>query len=427
MRVHLLGVVSLNGGDAAILAGSIAAVRSRWPDAQISASDLDPVSAARYTADVDFYPYLLDVSRVDAEGRARGGRRGRARPALMTVAASLVGRGVKDPALALLAPHERRVLEAVAGADVVCWTGGTTLTENYDMTKKLFELEVARRLRRPMVFLQQSAGPFRELRNRIALGRIFRDADLLLLRDERSLGYVREVGAPSAVTRLLPDAAFALAPITLPGAPDHGGRPRVAVSLREWDKFDGMTAERGMDRYLTSVRAAVEQLVRDRGADVVFVSTCQGRPEYWTDDSAVALTAVAGLAPDVLEHVTVDREARTPQGLIDFLAGFDAMLSTRLHGAILAACAGLPTLAVAYEHKTHEVWGQLGLSDWVLDINDLVPDKIAARMVDLLDARAAVRDTLVRALPHQRAGALAAADLVADVLAGRPLSHVWTP
>ena len=32
----------------------------------------------------------------------------------------------------------------------------------------------------------------------------------------------------------------------------------------------------------------VDGLVRDRGAEVTFISTCQGAPEYWADDSSVA-------------------------------------------------------------------------------------------------------------------------------------------
>ena len=405
MRFHVLGTVSLNGGDAAILEAQIAIFRHQFPGAEVTASDRDPEAAGRYFPRVQFSPFLS----AQFGAHRGGGRRTRLRQAFrrrrLQVAADLIGRG--RPVGPLTTAAERRALGRLRDADVLAYTGGTTLTENYDFFEKLFDLDLARRLGRPLVFMQQSAGPFDEPDNRRELRRILPSADLVLLRDERSLAYVIDVGAVPDRCHVLPDTVFALAPETLPPSPSNP-RLRVAVSLRRWWKFSGLTEQEGMTRYLDSVRAAVTRLVRERDADVVFVSTCQGRSEYWADDSAVAVDAVVELPADVRARVSVDRSARTAVELIEFLTGFDAMVSTRLHGGILAACAGVPTLAIAYEFKTQEVWGQLGLSDWAIDIEDLSPESLADRVLALVDDRAGVRAVLATALPAQRDGAISA-------------------
>ncbi len=419
MRFHVLGMVTLNGGDAAILDAQVAIFTRRWPGCTVTASDRDAGVTGKYIPGITFSPYLFRELMQDRNGATLTGRRHALRRRRLQVAAHLIGRG--RPGHLLLRTAELRALERLRGADVLAYTGGTTLTENYDIYEKLFDLDLARRLGRPLVIMQQSAGPFAHPHNRAELRRILPAVDLVLLRDDRSLGHVLDVGADPARCRVLPDTVFALVPDEMPPAPG-GPRLRVAISLRTWWRFEDLSAEDGMRRYLESVRAAVTRLVDHHDAEVVFVSTCQGRPEYWADDSQVALDAVAGLDARVAERVGVDRAPRTAAELIEFLTGFDAMVSTRLHAGILAACAGVPTLAIAYEYKTHEVWSQLGLSDWVLDIGDLRPAAFVHTVDALLENRRAIRSVLADALPTQRDAALTAADLVADVLADRPLS-----
>ena len=424
MHVHILGLVSLNGGDAAILIAQRRVLQRQWPGARVSVSDTHPEAAATYLPDVPFVPFLLPAlapgRRLPARARALLHR---ARCARVKVAASLVGRGLPGPARAVLPSSVARSFQEMARADVIAYTGGTTLTDNYGLADKVFDLDVARRLRKPLVFLPQSAGPFRKPENREGLRPVLEAADLVLLRDERSLQHVVEIGADPARCRVVPDIVFALARPEPAGSVERAGSagpPRLAVSVREWAFFRDKDKQRGMADYADALRAAVTSAVRERGAEVTFVSTCQGRPEYVRDDSAFALRVAEGLPEDVREHVVVDRAAHHPQELIDLLGTFDAMLSTRLHGAISAVCAGVPTATIAYEYKTTEVWGQLGLPEWAVDIDDVTPQVLSERVLALLDDAPRVRKLVTAAVPAMAAGAEEVGALVAGVLQRRP-------
>ncbi|WP_432520356.1 polysaccharide pyruvyl transferase family protein [Kineococcus sp. SYSU DK006] len=422
MHVHILGLVSLNGGDAAILIAQRRVLQRQWPGARVSVSDTHPEAAATYLPDIPFVPFLLPAlapgRRLPARARAVLHR---ARCARVKVAASLVGRGLSAPARAVLPSSVARPFQEMVRADVIAYTGGTTLTDNYNLADKVFDLDVARRLRKPLVFLPQSAGPFRKPENREGLRPVLAAADLVLLRDERSLQHVVEIGADPARCRVVPDVVFALARPELADAErvEGAGPPRLAVSVREWAHFRDKDKQRGMADYADSLRAAVTSAVRERGAEVTFVSTCQGRPEYVRDDSEFALRVAEGLPEDVREHVVVDRAAHHPEELIDVLAGFDAMLSTRLHGAISAVCTGVPTLTIAYEYKTTEVWGQLGLPEWTVDIDDVTPQVLSQRVLALLDDAPRVRKQVAAAVPAMAAGAEEVGALVAGVLQRR--------
>jgi polysaccharide pyruvyl transferase WcaK-like protein len=59
----------------------------------------------------------------------------------------------------------------------------------------------------------------------------------------------------------------------------------------------------------------------------------------------------------------------------------------RLHANVLAAAAGVPSIALAHDPKIREFMRQLGCEDRVVDIDALEPDDIARRFVALLEER----------------------------------------
>ena len=408
-RVHVLGVVSLNGGDAAILDAQVLVVRQRWPDARVVVHDRDPVAAARYAPHLDFAPFLADqVAHPHGARSYRGAVRVRRRVAL---ARAFLGRRLRW----------RRLLPAVLqDVDLAVYTGGTSLTENYALARKAAEIDLVRRAGIPYVFFPQSAGPFDQPASRELLSPLFAGTDLLLLRDERSLRHVLSAGARAETCRVVPDVVFALVRDDLDPPPVRAPGPeRVAVSVREWRHYATRSPEDGQQNCVSAFRRLVTALVRERGAAVTFVSTCQGRPEYTFDDAAFAHEVVRGLDHDVAASVDVDDGLYDAVGLRERLSGFDAMVSMRLHAAILSVCGGTPALTVAYEYKSTEVWRQLGQDEFTLDLESLDGDVLVARAVALLDRRDQVRAAMLPLLASWREEVLALGDDLADVLAAQ--------
>ncbi len=243
-----------------------------------------------------------------------------------------------------------------------------------------------------------------------------RDADLILLRDEPSHRHLEEIGASTTAVRITGDAAFGLAAPT-------GGRSvaslSVAVSARNWPYARG-EADRANATYRDAVAEAVTWLVRDRGANVTFVSTCQGVPEYWTDDSAVAEAIQEQLPADVVDHVTVDRAFHRPAELMELLASFDLALATRMHMAILALVAGTPVFPIAYEFKMRELAERVGLGAWVQDLEDVRPgEELSADIGQFLDALPTLWPDVAAAVETERESALATEDLMRQALRSR--------
>jgi colanic acid/amylovoran biosynthesis protein len=173
------------------------------------------------------------------------------------------------------------------------------------------------------------------------------------------------------------------------------------------------------ERYYAAVAAAVERLVTARGARVVFISTCQGVPEYGHDDSQVADRVFYALPEAVRPEVEVDSAYHHPAELRALLGQCDAVVATRMHAAILAMLGGAPALAIGYEAKSRELFARAGLADWCLDIAGEDLGRLPDMAVALVDQSARLRAALPAKLAELAGSARANARAVRRVLQAR--------
>ncbi|NNH21890.1 hypothetical protein HLB09_02070 [Pseudokineococcus marinus] len=412
MRMVITGLVVSNGGDAAILDAQVDVLRRALPGLEMAVHDSAPPVARRLYPDLEVHPVLAAVTR-PRRRRLRGlvpwlDRR----RVLLAARAWRLSPGV---AKALLREAEREVVRSLAEADVVAHTGGTTLVETYDLDPKLFELEVASAAGATLVLLPQSLGPFTNRDYMVRLRRLLSTAALVLLRDDRSAEHLTQVGISTQAVEVVPDIVFALAAPSAAGrlrSAEMPARPRVAVSVRDCEIF--LRSGDKQRSYEDAVGALVVDLVRRREAAVTFVSTCQGTPEYWADDSAIALRIHQRLPEDVRGSTTVDRTRHDHSGLAAVFGEHDVAVTTRMHAGIIALGAGTPVLPIAYEFKTREVMGQVGLGDHVEDVGEVTDDALVAAFDALLEDLPALRGRLAVGVEALRARAHGLDTLLAD-------------
>lgn len=419
-RLLYLGTVVSNGGDAAIMEAQVDVLEDTFPGHRVAVHDNSTDVARRLYPAWEVLPSTSQViNRSTARSKAAAVRRRLTRERVL-VAARLFRRA---PSLAgvLLTPSERRQVISIANADVVLYTGGTSLIEKYSLANKLYEITLAQALGKRTVLLPQSVGPFKSPANQALVRAVLGRADAVLLRDTRSEQHLRDIGMSVDRVRVVPDIVFALTDGTAvhrlaqSSVPE---RPRVCVSVRDCRAFfDKDRGDVGVQQvaFEEAVAGLVEHLVRDRGASVTFMSTCQGVPEYWTDDSAVALSVVARLHPEVAAKVAVDRKHRGTSALRAELARFDLAVCTRLHAAIMSLSSGTPVLPIAYEFKTHEVMRQLGLSAYVSDITGITAGDLVERNRRLVDDLPHLRGPVSSALENMSLETRSTAQVVLEV------------
>jgi len=308
---------------------------------------------------------------------------------------------------------ERNHLDRIALADAVIFTGGTNLVEHYSFAKQLDEIIAAEAVGTPVFLYTQSMGPYRRPKKRALMVRLLPQCALIFLRDERSRAHLRELGMPEATMSVHADAAFALANGVV--ARPCGGARRVAISVRAWSHSQRADGTDAWEEYRRAIGDAARALASD-GVEVVFLSTCQGIPEYWTDDSTFARRIVEEFLFDV-PGVSVDAEFHSPEEMVRLYRGFDAVIATRMHAAILALIANTPVLGIAYEFKTRELMATVGLGAFCVDYEVVSGALLSERSRALLADAPALGAQVAARIPRFRDDARAAAMRIRDWLA----------
>lgn len=257
----------------------------------------------------------------------------------------------------------------------------------------------------------QTLGPFTRPEYRKAFTDIFQKASAICLRDERSRQHVLELGIQADKITLAKDAAFVI-DVERPDPPS--GALRIAVSVRTMHFFNNGDRSLG-EKYKASVIAMVNLAVRGYGAEVVFLSTCQGIPEYWTDDTKLADEIVSALPEDVAQSVTIDREFRQPIDIVSAYQSFHLVIATRMHAAILSLVAGTPVLGIAYEFKLEELFHQLGLDEARLSTKEMNAEGSQEALRHILDNLEYWREKVLAAQAECSRQATSVMDKLPDV------------
>ena len=328
--------------------------------------------------------------------------------------ASLVGVGRAAPTGATFAAGR----DLVRGADLVVSQGGPALVECPAAWTRLDAYQAVLEMGRPMVLLGLSLGPWRAAAGRALLRRVLKSAVAVTVRDQRSLAFAVDLGAPGQRLTLAGDVVFTLFPDPPPLPAGKG----VALAV-------GAAGEE-----VPAARLLAEVAARTDGERLTVFSTIHGpgpdpsgvddgaRDDAHRDDgrhrdgaAAAALAKmVAALDDDARARVDIVEGAVGPLQAIELAASHRAVVSMHLRPALFAWCQGVPAALVPDAAPAG-----------VLDGTDLGPAVCAA--VDEaggLGQRAAVAAALDpaaakgAALWHALAPARHRAELNAAVLAG---------
>lgn len=415
MKILITNIVTLNAGDAAILYAMIDVLRAAFgDDTEFVIYDKHGDAPGRYYPELVFRK-LLYLTRTERTANLRFVQRFSGLRFKLGLWSSK--HGIPLLRRALLNKTEARDVQEYKTADLIVSSGGTYLVETYSLDARIFDYQLSIYLNKPLVFFTQSLGPFADPLNRKALKSIFDKAIAILVRDEQSLANLEDLGISRTKIHPAADAVFALSDLDavesakLTSGNSHENL-RVVISVREWRHFKTIDPASGMKQYIDALRSVTSYLVENRNAEITYLSTCQGMPEYWTDDSKLAHVIVDGLPETIRRSVSVDSSFHRPAELAATLKNYDLVIATRMHMAILALSAGTPVLPIAYEFKMHGLFERLGQARWVQDIETVTGETLIAALEQFLRALPQLRGPLFTAVQQERASAVASGEIV---------------
>ncbi|MEU4238185.1 polysaccharide pyruvyl transferase family protein [Actinoplanes sp. NPDC026619] len=388
-----------NAGDAALLSVLIQDVRDVYPGAELTVLMMDEVQPGETFDAVPVRPFPTHHALHRFSSRAA-----KLGHCLVTLATTALA--VRVPAFVNHRVIGRRLTEYLRlcrGSDLVVCVGGgylrgkPALSSTFELALLLQPLVLYRWMGIPTVLYAQSVGPFATPAQRRMAGHVLRKIDLVIAREDISLGILAGLGATANVRRSV-DSGFAFDTATevdirsrVGAAPD---RPLVGITVRQW------LDPAGQERYERAVAAVADVAVEEFGATVVFVP--QVTSERQGDDDRVAGRRVAArmrrpasVLGDSFDHHTIKA----------LYSGLDLLIGTRFHSVIFAMTASVPVLAIEYEHKTSGIMHDLGLDEWVYDIATVDAATLTTGLRELFARREEVVAQLAERMPAYQARA----------------------
>jgi polysaccharide pyruvyl transferase WcaK-like protein len=425
------GYTDSNKGDAAIALGTIAALRQALPGVSL-------LSHSNYSQD---HPGFNIHSRISSQTGVPVMEGIFPSPYLDDEGAGVVHnlkaifRLVYDtaslvvlwflPFLSFIHPRKARALAVLKQADLVIARGGQYLHNESGrvrgiiyLTRVLLNIALPIWLKKPTVILGLSIGPVHGHLAHWLLRATLRPCYKIVVREALSAEFLREQGIWTNVI-VAPDLAFLTTPsptaaFSLPAA------PRIAVTVLNWTFPGNPQPKQALAAYLNAVFDTLVYCHQQYHFVPVFVMQVSaghhGEFDHPVIDSLIARLNAAGV-PAVL--VSNDL---TPADLVYLYGQCEVVLASRLHSFILAACAGVPSVAIAYQgYKTWGIMQLLGLQAHVFDITHVTSQELIASIDSLVTNRDSLhQDLLEKVETFRRQVASVIAMITAEIFGSDP-------
>ena len=393
MKIVITNLYSAaNRGDAAIVKGMKNALSEYFPDSEFVVLSKHYKVAQEITG-IESHPPL--IRRLKFFGYVR--------LVYLLAWAYFYGKGIKLPTFG---KGDR--IKSYLEADLILSVGGGYLNDNYPvaMIRWLFEFYFGRLLGKKVVIYANSVGPFNRFWLRPIVRFVFNRLDLITLRDPQSKDALDAIGVVSSRIHITADAAWCMKTLSREEGlrllkkeiPDLGyASLRISISVRHWEFYSEDSSD-AHERYIMAFAALVEHLVEERNADVLFLSTCTAIGGYRHDDRAVAHEIIRNIRSSSKGRV-IEREY-LPEELSSIYANMDLHIGTRMHSNILAMLSETPIAAIQYEPKTEGMMNSFGLSNWLINIEEINPRRLIEIVDKAIEKKDLIKSQIVKNLPE---------------------------
>ena len=309
-------------------------------------------------------------------------------------------------------PWLKRLLEADLVASIA---GGDSFSDIYGMGRLLYVALpqiLVLLLKRPLVLLPQTIGPFKTWAGRWVAGFILRRAAVVYSRDRTSFAEAEPLMGPGKERlRFSHDMAFVMKPVPpaaekLAQLPERDGTSTVVglnVSGLLWmGGYDGKNMFGLKTDYVELTRKLIDHFVRECRAHVVLVphvfgnsaecdtAVCAQLYEEWKDRAEGRLHLLHG---DFNQH-----EIKYAIGRCDFFLG------ARMHACIAALSQTVPAVCLAYSRKFIGVMESIDCAELAVNLCELDTGQTLAAVKKIYSTREDFQKSLRARIPGVQAG-----------------------
>lgn len=268
---------------------------------------------------------------------------------------------------------------------VVCG-GGFLGGKKYDSLMHLFQIYVDTIFKKPVIAMGTSIEPIKRKLIKRYTEKVLKRVNYVYAREKITYQYLSTFLEKSKYT-LIPDMAFMLGeheycPKIIKNLKVKEKKLLIGVTVRKWNFPNAnISKEIEMDNYKKSIATMMEKYINEKGAYFVYIPQVIAKT---CNDTEVAMEIRELLPNDKKQNFIILRDDLSPMQIKGLIGNFDYFIGTRMHSNIFATSMGVPTVAIAYEKKTNGIMQTVGLSNYVVEIDDITPEKLINKIEQMV-------------------------------------------
>lgn len=304
---------------------------------------------------------------------------------------------------ALLPKRTRAIAQEYLASDLFVAAGGgyfrakKGIQEDINIILLVNPLIIGILLKKPIILYTQSIGPFATAIQRWIMRAVLNRTQHIFVREEHTVATLKTIGIKSDLVTRTVDAgflfdsekAFQFSDL-MKDAEALQSDLLVGITVRKW------LSREGQHTFEKAIASFIDKITQEKRVRILFIPQVTSII-HRDDDRDVAKRIVAMVTnkqsvincTDDYDHF----QLKQLYGHLDFLVG------TRFHSVIFSLTSHVPALAIEYEYKTRGIMNDLGLSEWVIPIEQVTAENLYEKFIQLLDEGDHYKQKLRQVLP----------------------------
>lgn len=304
------------------------------------------------------------------------------------------------------------LLDVFTGADVVIDFSGDAITDLYDsdrlplgLVTDMIPIIMPLCFKKPVILFSQSIGPFRK--KSYPLARFLLDkTKAIFVRDRYSYEYIKAMRISPRIIQSA-DVAFLLeAKPSSNKILKTDNRPLVGISV---SAFLGESFK----NYRGQMAGLLKYVIRDFDANVAFIPNVID--PY--SDGRLEARQICALVPELEDRITRIESELSLEEKNALIGECDLFIASRMHAAIAALSANIPTITIGSHFKFRMLMERLGLAELSIDPTSNLSELIFKVKMAWKD-RDVIRKHLEKVTTREKESALHSVALVAEMIRG---------
>jgi polysaccharide pyruvyl transferase WcaK-like protein len=273
-------------------------------------------------------------------------------------------------------------------------------------------LLIGKHLNKPVIKYTADMGPFRRKWNRSFAKFYLNKIDLILARGKITKKYLIELGITTPI-HVCPDTAFLLKSSSNQKINGVLSKEKLKNKVIVGMSVSNTVArkERDKNQYSITMAQTADYLIKNLNAFVILIPNDIFPNTH--DDVYVAKKIYKRI--DEKEEVMLITEEYPANELKGIIGECDLLIGARYHSIVATLSMCIPTIAIAWHHKYHQVMGLVGQEKYVCDIETLSFSELQAMIDSLWKNRKKIRTEIASYIPFIKESVLSGGKIVRDV------------